>query len=477
MATGTGRRCPRALSDSTTVAIVGGGASGVLTAVHLLGRTTDPGLRVTVYEGSGRVARGIAYGTDDDRHLLNVRARDMSAFPDDPGHLLAWLARTGRAVDPDQFLPRTEYSRYLADALATVATSRLDVRASVVEDIVAEPDGFAIHTGAAIGRAGSVVLAYGNLAPRSLGFGGGDVVDAVWHLPNPWDLDRLRALPLDATVVVVGTGLSSVDTAVTLLGDSPSRHVIMTSRHGLLPRPHRAQLSTAWVSPIPSGPLTADQLAAVVRGQVEAAGRVGVDWRAVVDGLRTRTQSLWTRLDLGERQRFLDLYAREWEVHRHRMAPQIAARLDGWRRDGRLTVLAGGVESVVAQGDRCLVTFAGSAPQQPAPRPVTADAIVNSTGPMTDVSQSRNPLLRALVLRGMVTPDPLGLGLSCTPDGQVVDAAGLGTAGLYAVGPPRKGALYESTAVPEIREQAAEVARLIVDESRPQTTASAVASG
>ncbi len=179
-----------------------------------------------------------------------------------------------------------------------------------------------------------MVLAHGNQRPAPLTLDGVPLPEARWHLPDPWDLDRLTALAPDAVVVLVGTGLTAVDAAITLLDDAPDRRVVMVSRHGLLPAAHIEQNSTAWLSPVPSGPVTADQLAALLRDQIAAARRQGVDWRPVVDGLRAPTQGLWQRLDLDERRRFLASYAREWEVRRHRMATDVAARLDGYRDDG-----------------------------------------------------------------------------------------------------------------------------------------------
>jgi uncharacterized NAD(P)/FAD-binding protein YdhS len=234
----------------------------------------------------------------------------------------------------------------------------------------------------------------------------------------------------------------------------------MVSRQGLLPTAHVEQSSTAWLSPLPTGPVTADQLAALVRDQFAAARRQGVDWRPVVDGLRTATQSLWQRLDLAERRRFLATYAREWEVRRHRMATEVAARLDGYRDEGRLTVLEGGIASVTDHGPRCEIGLPAL------PDTLFADAVVNCTGPMTDVSRSTDPLLKSLVTRGLVTPDPLRLGVSCTAGGEVLDVSGQVVPGLYVVGPSRKGTLWETTAVPEIRGQAAALAQRLPEQVR-----------
>jgi uncharacterized NAD(P)/FAD-binding protein YdhS len=422
------------------VAIIGGGASGVLTALQLLSSSDDSSLCVTVHEATGVLGRGIAYGTSDPRHLLNVRARHMSAYADVPSDLLDWARRAGRDPDPLGFLPRMEFSAYLQDTLADVADHRLTISAGRVDDVVRGGAGFELHTRDRVATADAVVLAYGNQVPQALSVGGVDLAGLPGYLPNPWDLAAIRALPGDASVVVVGTGLTAIDTAITLLEEAPRRRAVMVSRHGLLPHAHIAQQSTAWVSKVPVGPLTADGIASYVRGQVESARAHGVDWRNVVDGLRPATQSIWARLDDEERRRFLSTYARDWEIRRHRMAPEVAERILGYRRDGRLSIEDGGLVDAHLAG---------------------ADAVVNCTGPLTDISRSDDPLLQALQDRGLVRPDPLRLGLDSTPEGRVVGADGVPVPGLYAVGPPRKGTLWESTAIPEIRAQAAEVARLV----------------
>jgi len=429
-----------AVTRSDRVAIIGGGASGVLTALQLLSSSDGSALCVTVHEASGVLGRGIAYGTSDPRHLLNVRARHMSAYADVPSDLLDWARRAGRDPDPLGFLPRMEFSAYLQDTLADVADHRLTISAGRVDDIVPVGDGFELHTRDRVASADTVVLAYGNQAPQALTVGGVDLAELSGYLPNPWDLAAIRALPDDASVVIVGTGLTAIDTAITLLEDSPRRRAVMVSRHGLLPHAHIEQQSTAWVSDVPTGPLTADGIAAFVRGQVGAAKAHGVDWRNVVDGLRPATQSIWGRLDLSERRRFLTTYVRDWEVRRHRMAPEVADRIRGYLRDGRLTLEDGGLTDAHLE----------------------ADAVVNCTGPLTDLDRTTDPLLQALRSRGLVAPDPLRLGLDSTLDGEVVGSDGRVVPGLYAVGPPRKGTLWESTAIPEIRTQAAEVARLVL---------------
>jgi uncharacterized NAD(P)/FAD-binding protein YdhS len=434
------------------VAVIGGGASGVLTAINLLARSDDPDLEVVIHEASGVVGRGVAYGTNDQRHLLNVRARHMSALPDAPSDLLDWALRTGRSDDPQGFLPRADFAIYLQDRLTDVADDRLRIQAGRVHDVVPTGTGFEVVTERSRSLADAVVLCHGNQAPRPLSVGGEVLPDAPWHLANPWDLGRLRTLPTDARVLVVGTALTAIDTTITLLEEGAWREVTMVSRHGVLPKPHVAQQHTAWVTKVPDGPLTADALAAAVTAECEAARAQGVNWRNVVDGLRPVTQDVWQRLPLDERRRFLAVYGREWEVRRHRMAPEVALRLQRYRFEGRLSVETGTLHAVTDLGERCAVVTAPDGPSY------EVDAIVNCTGPLLDLAATTDPLLAALRDRGLVAPDPLALGLATTPDGRLVGADGSVVDNLFTVGPARKGTLWESTAIPEIRAQAAEVA-------------------
>src|SRR3954454_1423868 len=184
------------------VAVVGGGASGTLTAIHLLASRSHD-LSVTVYDASGEPGKGLAYGTLDRRHLLNVRSRHMSAFPDIPSDLVEWARRTGREPDAQAFLPRRDYGVYLRETLDRLRDDRFRFRAERVVDVEPVDGGFELRArGGRVTRAATVVLATGNLRPGPLQVGGVPLPDASWHLPDPWRLDGLTALAGDAVVVL-----------------------------------------------------------------------------------------------------------------------------------------------------------------------------------------------------------------------------------------------------------------------------------
>src|SRR3954454_13426333 len=152
----------------TDVAVVGAGASGTLTAIHLMASRAHD-LTVTLHDASGEVGKGLAYATTDRRHLLNVRSRHMSAFPDIPSDLVEWARRTGREPDAQAFLPRRDYAVYLRETLERLRDHRFTFRAERVVDVVPVAGGFDLHaSGGRVTRAATVVLAPGNQRPAPL---------------------------------------------------------------------------------------------------------------------------------------------------------------------------------------------------------------------------------------------------------------------------------------------------------------------
>jgi uncharacterized NAD(P)/FAD-binding protein YdhS len=168
--------------------------------------------------------------------------------------------------------------------------------------------------------------------------------------------------------------------------------------------------------------------------------------------MRSTVPQFWRRLPAAERRTFLRERARAWEVRRHRIASEVAAEVEALRAAGRLTVLASRVDGAEAHADGLYVRLAAPC------RTLRADRVVTCTGPGADVTATTDPLLRGLLSAGHASPDELGLGLRATARGVLLDAAGRADERLRVLGPLRRGELWESTAVGELREQAATVA-------------------
>jgi uncharacterized NAD(P)/FAD-binding protein YdhS len=451
---------------SRRVVIAGGGFSGAATAAALL-RRCEPGLHVTLVERSGVFGRGVAYGTPRPEHLLNVAAGKMSALPDEPGHFLAWARDAGHAVGEHDFVPRALYGDY---AQAVLAEAERAAPAGTIERITGEvtaiaprpagedgpgprarPDGGRSGALVSVGgrrlEADGVVLALGVSRPAQPPFAA-PVADHPSYVADPWDAERVGALAGHRSVLVLGTGMTMVDVALTL-GGGPA--ITAVSRNGELPRAHRIGTAAEVPGPVvePRPGLTADGLAAAVEA---AAREAGDDWRGVVDSLRPVTPALWRSLAPREQARFARRHARRWEVHRSRTAPAVAARIAELRAAGMLRVEAAEVRSLrPADGDRIACEVAG-------PRTLIADAVVNAAGPAWDCRRGEHALLRDLIARGLAAPGPLGLGLRTAGDGALIDAAGRASGVLFTLGALRRGELWESVAVPELAAQACALA-------------------
>jgi uncharacterized NAD(P)/FAD-binding protein YdhS len=252
--------------------------------------------------------------------------------------------------------------------------------------------------------------------------------------------------------VIIGSGPTAVDVALSVCGDDPRARVVMVSRHGRLPFAHLPGLRPAAPPPaLPAGPLRLRALERHVRAHVGWSESAGHDWRDALDGLRPLVPDLWRRLSLTDRRTFLRDRARSWEIRRHRLAPAAGAAVNGLLTYGRLRVLAGGVEVVRPRAHGVEVGLGGE-------RTLIAARVIACTGAGTDVTAAPDPLLRRLLADGHASPDELRLGLRATPDGALVDAAGRSDERVWLLGPLRRGELWESTAVRELREQAETVA-------------------
>lgn len=448
------------------MAVIGAGASGTLTASHLLRAPDDVARRVVLIERGLRAGRGLAYSTPSSSHLLNIPAQGMSAFADDPGHFVAWARSRYPGVTPGSFLPRRLFGDYLQSVLRSTPFSRtrslVQVRSEATA-LVPRPDGTAL-VGLADGShvdADRVVLALGNLVPanppvRTPGF-----YASPRYVRDPWGPGTLDGIAGPHPVLLIGTGLTAVDVALSLAEAGQTGPIHAVSRHGLLPQAHvtRAPLGPSAWSP-PSG-TTARQLLRSVRAQVAAAEAGGDDWRAVVDGLRPATQQIWQDLPHDERRRFLRWLARLWEVHRHRMAPDVADAVASLVAGGQLVVRAARVSAFVPTDDGVDVTLEGRSGGT-----LRVGGVVNCTGAQADVTAAGDRLLDFLLVTGVVRPDPLGLGLDVTASGAVLGADGRPSPILFAIGALRRGQRWETTAIPEIRDQAADLARLLLSGAR-----------
>lgn len=438
-----------AAGSAPHVIIIGGGASGVLLAMQLLSRR-DSNFFVSIIEARPRVGLGLAYSTEDDDHLLNTRAQHMSALADQPGHFLAWLARNGLFADPDAFVSRSIYGRYLAELLAPWQEGEDKRRLRLVQ---ATCTGLREHMDGVIAYLDNGTVLIGELAVLATGHSAPAPAPGT-ALTDPWA--PAPALAAADGVAILGTGLSMVDTVLTLLNGGHAGPITALSRRGLLPRDHaHTNPLVIRLEDLPLG-ATASATLHWMRGLARKAEAAGGSWRDAVDGIRPHVRRLWRALPTAERARFLRHAAPWWDVHRHRIPPESRQHLDAALASGQLTLLRGAFVS--ARPTDGAIDLYWRPHRQTRPQLLRVARVTDCRGLRGDPAATPSPVIRDLLDRGSARIDPLRLGLDTDTDGRLRREDASVSWRIRAIGPVTRAAFWEITAIPDIREQAARMA-------------------
>ncbi|BCG77349.1 FAD/NAD(P)-binding protein [Mesorhizobium sp. 113-3-3] len=442
---------------ASSIIIVGGGASGVVMAAHLL-KSSNPDLRVTLIEKRPHFGQGIAYSTLLSAHVLNVSAAGMSAYADDPGNFWRWLQGRG-LVDPEQtpqipfYAPRSLYARYLGELLDELeAREQPSGRLRLIheESLSITPTASGVEVALANGT--SVVAHLAILAT------GHDEQPAQGHAIRMGS-EADTALDPESPVLVLGTGLSMVDAFLALEQRGHTGQIIAVSRRGLLPSPHRKGNPIKLdVADIPLG----TQLSYFVgwfRDLIRENQKAGIDWRDVVDGLRPFNQKIWQNWPASAKRRFVEHTKAWWDIHRHRMAPEVYAKVTQAVQSGRIRLVAGRVVGITP-GEALSVDVQSRHSQLVETFEVAR--IYDCSGIVRDISTSSNSVVRSLVDRGLARPDPMRIGLDVSANCEIIAGDGTVSRKILAVGPLTRGTFFEIDAIPDIRVQCARLSKQLL---------------
>lgn len=476
---------PLASEDHVDIAVVGGGASAVLLVAALRREAGDAMPSVAVIDPADTVGPGVAYSTIDAHHRMNVRASGLSTLADDPDHFVKWLAAADPSVAPHQFAHRYHYGQYLAEMFeqcagdevthirATVAEvelhsdARSDARRDARSDVRRDAVVLHLDNGKSL-TARRVVLAIGVPPTASARFTVDVASGTGVYVPDPWAPGAVAGLidapaPTDGVVALVGTGLTSVDLALSL--SDAGWDLVAVSPHGQLPERHEVVPSPAVNPPTePPNDVTAASFIHWVRTMCvnEPSG-----WRAAMDQLRFRVAPVWQRTPPEHRRRLMRRVGSVWQRHRHRIAPDVAETIDALISTGRLRLEHGRVVGVVAHRDQRHVVVQRVGGDGQRGDDIIVDAVVNCAG-APGIAATTSVLTRRLLDDGVLVPDDLGLGVEVAPDGQVVGVGGTISAVVTVLGALRRGVEVEAIAIPELRVQASTAARrLVADMATP----------
>lgn len=468
------------MASEKCITIIGGGFSGTLTAVQLLRQTPFP-ICVKLINTGFPFGKGVAYSAESNLHLLNVRAGRMSAFPHLPRHFVNWLetqpdvmqfCQPGESL-AEGFMPRRIFGQYVAYILENALDkSPAGSRLIVIEDEVinvkpAKPKGYVVSLkNHPEFETEKIVLALGNFLPEQLKGISEEVLAGGSYFGNPWQSEAVENLATDEPVLLVGTGLTMVDVVLSLLERKFTGKIIAVSPKGFLPMVHRH------TNPYPDfraelkPPYSIDKLYGAVKKHIRKAINQGSSCEALIDSLRPQTQEIWQGLSQPDKKKFLRHLSSLWGVFRHRISAQIADRIQEARDSGQLEVIAGRLQAANLKNGNLEVTIKQKG--QSETKTLNVQRIVNCTGPQTDYQKIKSPLIQDLLAQKLILPDELRLGLKALPDGRLIQENGLPSCSFFTIGTTLRGALWESTAVPEISEQAAHLAQTVLHAFLPE---------
>lgn len=453
------------------VAIIGGGFSGTALAVQMLRRARGRPLKLALIERRDEAGKGVAYSTESPQHVLNVPAGRMSLLPEVPDDFLRYAVALDAKLTPGSFVRRSVYGSYLAarlreaEALAPRNLQRFDSEAvDITGGRIALADGRTLE-------AERIVLATGNAPPTELPAAASLAADPR-YIRDPWAPGALDRVRLDQPVLLLGTSLTMVDVALELKRRGMTGAMVALSRRGLLPRAHRPHAGPA-LEPeallrlLHAGTPKLRRYLRVTRLCIEELAEQGIDWRDVLSSLRSATPRLWQTLPEAERRRFLRHLQPWWDVHRHRLAPEVAQALERLQQGGQLQIEAARLTRIEVAGSGLLAEWRPR--RRNLQRMLQVGSVVNCTGPETRLERSADPLLRRLLEQGLIAVDDLKLGIQTDAHGALLDTDGRASNELFYLGPALRARDWECTAVPELSMQAARLAeRLLAIVAAPE---------
>jgi len=444
------------------ITIIGGGASGTLLAVNLIKHGGDEPLEINLVEKHGTIGRGVAYSTVEDIHLLNVPAAKMGAFPDDIEHFQRWLKDNDYDYMPGDFVPRKIYGSYLREVFSdTISNRKANVSVNLLDDeaidVFTDKDSALVllNSGEVL-PSHRVVLAFGNFLPPVPPTETSEFTSAEKYFQNAWDANLPDKISRNDNILVIGTGLTAVDNILSFYHKGHQGKITALSTHGWFPTVHQpAEAYPSFKDEI-YNEKNIRRIFKAIRGHCRNAE----NWRGVIDSLRPYTQDVWHGLPVAEKQKFMRRLRRVWDISRHRIPPKCNDTLEKMQQEGALEVRRGKLRDIKVRDGQFDVIFTLKGRKQK----LTVDAVVNCTGSESNFAKVDFPLVKSLIEKGEIEPDELRLGLKATPDGKIINRENQTSNVLSTLGTALKGVLWESTAMPEIRAQARNLALKLLAE-------------
>jgi uncharacterized NAD(P)/FAD-binding protein YdhS len=442
---------------TTHIAIVGGGISGTLTVLNCIKLSKEP-LKIIWFDAKKQFCKGLAYTTENESFLLNVRAYNMSVFSDDPNHFIDWLKLHYPHYSSTDFISRKIFGEYVTNTFVNSKLSNplvsINQIGKEVIDIQKIDTGFEIISiSSQTYKVKKVVLALGNFLPAHPQSVSKDFIKSENYFQNAFHPTLTKYLECKKNITIIGSGLTMIDIVISLQHSSNKAKINIISPHAYIPLAHNN-------STLPNvKPFIEDrkiyrltELLSIVNAQLKKAKKEPINTHSIIDVMRPHLQFIWLNFTLFEKQQFIRHLRHRWGVARHRAPAQTIAVFNEMKSNGSINLLKGRIYEILKAENAFEIFYLDSKSMK---QSFKTDCIINCTGPESNYLKVASNLVQNLIKNNLLEQDPINCGIKADKNGEIAP-------NIYTLGPPLKGVLWESTAVPEIRIQAKKLANKII---------------
>lgn len=457
-----------------SIAIIGSGFSGIMTAVQLISQKNNP-FTLYLIDENENFGRGIAYTPYSKKHILNVLTGKMSAFPDEPDHFLNWVMEKEEYKNMDKtiianaFLSRKLYGDYLTDVWQNALTQAKAKKINVIElkdrvlSIHVASSGYCLQFKKSPELVvDKCVIASGNQIPKNPSVSNNNFFKSENYFQNPWKLESVRNIHSDLPILIIGNGLTMVDTILGLEEQGYHGQIYSISPNGfnILPHRHSGLHYQEHLKEIKEGMPLRD-IAQVIHKHVKIIRQFGISAEPIIDALRPMTQKLWRSLSQDDKKLFMNRFRHLFGVARHRIPLHIYDKIQKLRMEAKLHIHSGKILDITENNEGIEVQYWNR--KSKSHEKIHVSRVINCTGPETDFSKIADSFLSQCIHDGLICQDNLKLGIQTNAETfKVIDVNGREHEHLYTLGSNLKGELWESTAVNELRQQAKALANILL---------------
>jgi uncharacterized NAD(P)/FAD-binding protein YdhS len=283
------------------------------------------------------------------------------------------------------------------------------------------------------------------------------------YFQNPWSEDSVKNPDTGKPILIIGSGLTMVDTVIGLIENNFPNSIYSISPNGfnILPHLHPGLKYIRLLEEIPASASLYD-VVKLFNKHMKLVRKFGISAEPVIDSLRPVTQKLWQSFSEKEKKFFMKNLRHLWGVARHRIPLHIHERLQNLRTGRKLEIISGRIINITEGSQGIIADYFDK--KQGVVNQICVGRVINCTGPETDLLKTENNFLKNLLLKGEIAQDGLKLGINADPvTFRVLNSIGEKQENLYTIGSNLKGVLWESTAVNELRTQGEKLSEFIVN--------------